>query len=173
MTELNIAYTTDIMGEDMSNSDNDYQQQHQQQQQQQQSHPLQQTQPQILIQPQNQTQPLIQQPQTQPLIQPQQHMNNFYMPQQHQNQQIKKQYQQPQRTPEYSFWDRMIMSRTDVFKLILLSFVIVLGISLDRFATHYITSYLSDNILSPLQELLFRLSYPILIFLFIWIIKSL
>jgi hypothetical protein len=167
MTELNIAYTTDIMGEDMSklHDDNDFQQQQQQQQQQQ--SPLQQSQPQIQIQPQ-----------PQPLIQPQLHsqqqqpnINNFYMPQQHQP--MKKQYQQPQRTPEYSFWDRMIMSRPDVFKLILLSFVIVLGISIDRFATHYITSYLSDNILSPIQELLFRLSYPILIFLFIWIIKSL
>jgi hypothetical protein len=168
MTELNIAYTTDIMGEDMSklHDDNDFQQQQTQQQQQQQQSPLQQSQPQIQIQPQ-----------PQPLIQPQLHsqqqpnINNFYMPQQHQP--MKKQYQQIQRTPEYSFWDRMIMSRPDVFKLILLSFVIVLGISIDRFATHYITSYLSDNILSPIQELLFRLSYPILIFLFIWIIKSL
>ena len=168
MTELNIAYnTTDIMGEDLSKGidDNDYQQQ--QQQQSQQSQPLlQQTQPQLQIQPQ--PQPIIQ-----PQIQSQPQMNNFFMPQQQQQPIIRKQYQQPQRNPEYSFWDRMIMSRPDVFKLILLSFVIVLGISIEKFATHYITSYLSDNILSPIQELLIRLSYPILIFLFIWIIKSL
>jgi hypothetical protein len=163
MTELNIAYnTTDIMGEDLSknNDDNDYQQQSQSLQQQQ-------IQPQIQIQPQ--PQPIIQ-PQIQ--SQPQPQISNFYMPQQQQPQ-IRKQYQQPQRTPEYSFWDRMTMSRPDVFKLILLSFVIVLGISIEKFASHYITSYLSDNILSPIQELLVRLSYPILIFLFIWIIKSL
>jgi len=163
MTELNIAYnTTDIMGEDLSknNDDNDYQ--HQSQSLQQQPPPQQQ----IQIQPQ--PQPIIQQ---QIQSQPQPQLSNFYMPQQQQP--VRKQYQQSQRTPEYSFWDRMTMSRPDVFKLILLSFVIVLGISIEKFASHYITSYLSDNILSPIQELLVRLSYPILIFLFIWIIKSL
>lgn len=169
MTELNIAYnTTDIMGEDLSkvNEDmNDYQSQHQQlsqQQTQQQSQQQQlqiQPQPQPIIQPQMNTQPIMQQP-----------MNNYYMTPQPQ---IKKQFQMPSKVPEYSFWDRMIMTRPDVFKLILLSFVIVLGISIEKFASHYITSYLADNILSPIQELLFRLSYPILIFLFIWIIKSL
>jgi hypothetical protein len=162
MTELNIAYnTTDIMGDDLSkgNEDIEYQQQS----------PIQQTQPQI-------------QPQPQPIIQPQLHsqqqqqpqqsqMNNFFMPQQQPT--MRKQYQLPQRAPEYSFWDRMTMSRPDVFKLILLSFVIVLGISIEKFASYYINSYLTDNILSPIQELLIRLSYPILIFLFIWIIKSL
>jgi hypothetical protein len=162
MTELNIAYnTTDIMGEDLSknNDDNDYQHQSQSLQQQPQQQIQIQPQPQPIIQPQIQSQP-----------QPQ--ISNFYMPQQQQPP-VRKQYQQPQRTPEYSFWDRMTMSRPDVFKLILLSFVIVLGISIEKFASHYITSYLSDNILSPIQELLVRLSYPILIFLFIWIIKSL
>jgi hypothetical protein len=163
MTELNIAYnTTDIMGEDLSknNDDNDYQ--HQSQSLQQQPPPQQQ----IQIQPQ--PQPIIQ-----PQIQSQPQISNFYMPQQQQQPPVRKQYQQPQRSPEYSFWDRMTMSRPDVFKLILLSFVIVLGISIEKFASYYITSYLSDNILSPIQELLVRISYPILIFLFIWIIKSL
>lgn len=163
MTELNIAYnTTDIMGEDLSkvNEDiNDYQSQQKQQQQQPPPQlPQLQAQPQPIIQPQLNTQPIMQQP-----------MNNFYM----QQPQIKKHFQMPSKVPEYSFWDRMIMTRPDVFKLILLSFVIVLGISIEKFASHYITSYLSDNILTPIQELLFRLSYPILIFLFIWIIKSL
>ena len=167
MTELNIAYnTTDIMGDDLSkvNDDNDYQQQP----------PLQQSQPQIQIQPQPQPliQPQLHSQQQQQQQQPQQpQMNNFFMPQQQPI--MRKQYQLPQRTPEYSFWDRMTISRPDVFKLILLSFVIVLGISIEKFASHYITLYLTDNILSTIQELLIRLSYPILIFLFIWIIKSL
>lgn len=163
MTELNIAYnTTDIMGEDLSKStdENEYQSQ-------------QQSQPPIQIQPQPQPiiQPQLPSQQSQlPLQQSQ--MNNFYIPQQQPI--IKKQYYpMQQKNPEYSFWDRMTLSRPDVFKLILLSFVIVLGISIEKFISHYITSYLTDNILSPIQELLFRLSYPILIFLFIWIIKSL
>lgn len=166
MTELNIAYnTTDLMNDDLSKiSDdmNDYQQQQPQQQQQQPQQQLQ--------QPQQQLPP--QQPQLPPQLPSQptiSHMTNYYP-----SQPIpRNQYKQPQRTPEYSFWDRMTLSRNDVFKLILLSFVIVLGISIEKFFSHYITLYLSDNILSSVQEFLFRLSYPILIFLLIWIIKSL
>jgi hypothetical protein len=80
---------------------------------------------------------------------------------------------QQNRNPEYSFWDRMALSRNDVFKLVLLSFVIVLGISIEKIGTHYITQYLSDNILSSIQEFIVRISYPIIIFIFLWIIKSL
>jgi hypothetical protein len=36
-----------------------------------------------------------------------------------------------------------------------------------------IKQYLTDNVLSPLQEFIVRLSYPVIIFLFLWIIKSL
>ena len=67
----------------------------------------------------------------------------------------------------------MALSRPDVFKLVLLSFVIVLGISIERIGYHYITQYLTDNILSPIQEFIIRVSYPIMIFIFLWIIKSL
>ena len=86
---------------------------------------------------------------------------------------IKKQQMQQNRNPEYSFWDRMALSRNDVFKLVLLSFVIVLGISIEKIGHHYITQYLSDNILSSIQEFIVRISYPIIIFIFLWIIKSL
>lgn len=75
--------------------------------------------------------------------------------------------------PSYSFWDRMSMKRSEVIKLAIFSLVIVLAISLDRIGTHYITKYLNDNILSDMQELLLRISYPVVIFLILWIIKSL
>jgi hypothetical protein len=147
MTELNIAY------DDYKpmNDENDYQPQHQQPQ-------MPQQQPQM---PQQQQQ-LPQQPPPQ---------NNYYIQQQAQQpppQPIKR-----NRYPEYSFWDRMAMSRSDVFKLVLLSFVIVLGISIEKLGSHYITQYLADNVLSPLQEFIVRITYPVLIFLFLWIIKSL
>ena len=110
----------------------------------------------------------------QPQIQQQQPLNNaYYINQQQQQPIIKKQQVYQQRNPEYSFWDRMTLSRNDVFKLVLLAFVIVLGISIERIANHYITLYLSDNILSSIQEFIVRISYPILIFIFLWIIKSL
>ena len=73
----------------------------------------------------------------------------------------------------YSFWDRMVGTRGDVIKLAVFSLVIVLGISFDRIATYYITKYLTDTEFSNLQEFLIRLSYPILVFIILWIIKSL
>jgi len=145
MTELNIAY------DDYKpmNDENDYQPQMPPQQQ-----------PQM---PQQQQQ-LPQQPPPQ---------NNYYIQQQPQ---LPPPAQLPikrNRYPEYSFWDRMAMSRGDVFKLVLLSFVIVLGISIEKLGSHYITQYLADNVLSPLQEFIVRITYPVVIFLFLWIIKSL
>ena len=172
MTELNIAYSyngNEMMDDKQSDDMIDYQQLSQQSQQQQQ----QQQQPQ-LSQPQ-----LSQQPQSLPQSQPQQLApinNSYYMsqsPMQQQQQIIKKQQVYQQRNPEYSFWDRMALSRNDVFKLVLLAFVIVLGISIFSIGNHYLTQYLSDNILSSTQEFIVRISYPILIFLLLWIIKSL
>ena len=176
MTELNIAYSyngngNELIDDKQSDDMIEYQQQTQiqplQQQPQMQQQPLQQ-QPQIQQQPQPQIQPQIQQ---QMQIQPMNN-SNYYM-NQSQPQIIKKQQIQQNRNPEYSFWDRMALSRNDVFKLVLLSFVIVLGISIEKIGNHYITQYLSDNILSSIQEFIVRISYPIIIFIFLWIIKSL
>lgn len=81
--------------------------------------------------------------------------------------------QVPQRPYQYSFWDRMVMSRREVMKLFILSIVIILGISLEKIGCHYITNYLSSNDLTTFQELMVRLSFPIVIFIILWIIKSL
>jgi len=78
-----------------------------------------------------------------------------------------------QRHPEYSFWDRMIMSKREVLKLFILSIVIILGISLEKIGSHYINSYLTSTDLSTYQELIVRLSFPIIVFIILWIIKSL
>ena len=157
MTELNIAYSYNgnDMGEEntMANYEPESYQNQPQQQQQSQQQP--QPQPQPQAQPQAQPPPII-----------------YYQPQQ-QAPQPRKAVPVQQRAPEYSFWDRMMLSRNDVFKLILLSFVVVLGISIEKLGSHYINTYLNDNILSSVQEFIIRLSYPLLIFIFLWIIKSL
>jgi len=75
--------------------------------------------------------------------------------------------------PEYSFWDRMVLSRREVLKLFILALVVVIGISLERIGCHYITNYINSNDLTTIQELLVRFSFPILIILILWIIKSL
>ena len=167
MTELNIAYAyngNEMMMDDKQSDDNiDYQQSQQQSQQQSpiQQSPIQQS----PIQQSTIQQLPIQQPQQLAPIN-----NSYYM---NQPQMIKKQQFYKQRNPEYSFWDRMAMSRNDVFKLVILAFVIVLGISIFSIGNYYITQYLSDNILSSAQEFIVRISYPILIFILLWIIKSL
>lgn len=178
MTELNIAYsynTNDMIIDEPKQNDDiiDYQQSIAN------AHSNSQTQailsPQQL-QPSPQLQPSQSQSQPSQIPTQQQIPSNYYNNQLSSQQPIiRKQQplQQYQRNPEYSFWDRMAISRPDVFKLVLLAFVIVLGISIDRIGTHYITQYLSDNILSPIQEFIVRISYPIMIFIFLWIIKSL
>ena len=78
-----------------------------------------------------------------------------------------------QRNPEYSFWDRMVLSKNDVLKLVILSLIIVLGLSIEKILFHYINQYLTENLLSPMQDFLVRLSIPVSVILFLWIIKSL
>jgi hypothetical protein len=79
---------------------------------------------------------------------------------------------QQQRKPEYNFIDRMNLKKSEVIKLALFSLVIVMGISVDRMLTYYLSKYISDNVLTDFQELLLRLSYPITIFLLLWIFKA-
>jgi hypothetical protein len=76
------------------------------------------------------------------------------------------------RKNEYNFLDRMNLKKTEVIKLALFSLVIVLGISIDRMLTHYLSRYINDNVLTDFQEILLRLSYPITIFLLLWIFKA-
>ena len=81
--------------------------------------------------------------------------------------------QVPKRNPSYSFWDRMALKRPEVVKLAVFGLVIVLAISLERIGTHYLTKYLADNMLTDFQEFMLRFSYPVVVFLLLWIIKSL
>jgi hypothetical protein len=99
----------------------------------------------------------------------QQQQQQMMMPTQHMAQQQSDQYR---RKPEYNFIDRMNLKKTEVIKLALFSLVIVLGISIDRMLTYYLSRYINDNVLTDFQELLLRLSYPITIFLLLWIFKA-
>jgi hypothetical protein len=99
----------------------------------------------------------------------QQAQQQMMMPTQQQHQHSQ---QQQQRKGEYNFIDRMNLKKTEVIKLALFSLVIVLGISIDRMLTHYLSRYINDNVLTDFQELLLRLSYPITIFLLLWIFKA-
>jgi hypothetical protein len=103
-----------------------------------------------------------------------QQMANQHLQQQMMNPQANNQRSNEQMKikQEYNFIDRMNVKKTEVIKLALFSLVIVLGISIDRMLTHYLSRYINDNVLTEFQEVLLRLSYPITIFLLLWIFKA-
>jgi hypothetical protein len=132
---------------------------------------------QALPPPQSQSMQIAQQQMAQQLANQQaQQMAQQQMAQQQQQMMMPTQQQQQsdqyRRKPEYNFIDRMNLKKTEVIKLALFSLVIVLGISIDRMLTYYLSRYISDNVLTDFQELLLRLSYPITIFLLLWIFKA-
>jgi hypothetical protein len=125
--------------------------------------------------------PMMPPPQSQSMQIAQQQIAQQQMAQQMANQQMQQQMMPSQtnnnsqvyaRKNEYNFLDRMNLKKTEVIKLALFSLVIVLGISIDRMLTYYVSKYINDNILTDFQELLLRLSYPITIFLLLWIFKA-
>lgn len=71
-----------------------------------------------------------------------------------------------------NFWDKLVSKKLDVIKLIMLSLVVLLGISIDKVANHYLSAYVGKAFLSDTQELLVRISYPIVVILILWIIKA-
>lgn len=152
MTELNLAYgfsDEEINIKKEKNNDDLYYKQKSQPQ------PSQQVIEQQLPSPMMQQPiPMMQQPQ--PIMMP-----------------VVEKYSNRNRNESYSFWDRMIISRGDVIKLTAFSLVILLAISLDKIINNYLTKYLSENIFTNIQEFIIRLAYPIAVFLFLWIIKSL
>lgn len=121
-------------------------------------------------QPQQQPQAQLQPQQPQPRQQPKENFTDYQVYQETPQRQMRPQIQQ---SYQYSFWDRMVMSRREVMKLFILSIVIILGISLEKIGCHYINQYLTSNDLTNIQEFLVRLSFPIIIFIILWIIKSL
>ena len=73
---------------------------------------------------------------------------------------------------ENTFWNRFVSKKHEVFKLFLFSLVIVLAIGMDKIFAHYLNKYINENILTNTQELIIRISYPILIILALWIFKA-
>lgn len=71
-----------------------------------------------------------------------------------------------------SFWDKIGNKKMEVIKMFILSLVVVLGLSLDRVAGHYLDNYISKAILTNLQEVMVRISYPVGIILVMWVIKA-
>ena len=83
--------------------------------------------------------------------------------------------QQGAAPPHYagpSFWDRLVMKRSEVVKLVCLALIIVFAIGVDRVSTHYVAAYVAASFLTPLQEALVRISYPLVALLLLWFMKA-
>lgn len=74
--------------------------------------------------------------------------------------------------PSESFWDRVSQKRYEVLKIVVLALIVLLALSMDSVFKHYLTQYISDSLLTTMQELLVRVSYPVAVLLAIWFIKS-
>lgn len=71
-----------------------------------------------------------------------------------------------------SFWDRLASKKWDVVKTVVLSLIVLLAIATDGVAMHYLSKYMSESILTSMQEFLVRISYPVVVILAIWVIKA-
>lgn len=74
---------------------------------------------------------------------------------------------------EESFWEKIAQKKWDVIKMFTLSLVVLIAISIDRMATHYLTAYVGKAFLTEMQEFLVRLSYPVTVLVVLWILKAL
>ena len=105
--------------------------------------------------------------------------NNFFRDNQMQNQlsqlqeelRLQKQKTQSNKTNDVNLIDRFVSKKKDVIKLVLISLTIVLAFSLHYVIHDALKAYLMNNILTPSQELMTKLAYPVTILLVIWTIK--
>lgn len=78
----------------------------------------------------------------------------------------------PPQMYEDSFFDKLGRKKWEVVKLVILSLVVLLGISMDKVVNHYLTVYISKSFLTDTQEFFVRIGYPISIVIVLWVIKS-
>jgi len=168
-TDLSLAYgTSDGLYDQNQNQNGSYSQQQsnsydepsvnykQQQQQQQQQQQHQQQQPQLA---------------QQVALPPQGMVDPSYAPPQAMYQQQGKVYKHNSGSG-VGFFERMVGKKGEILKLVVLSLVILLAISIDKVATFYYNNYISTAYLTGSQEILVRISYPLLVILLLWVIKA-
>uniref|UniRef100_A0A6C0CVK5 Uncharacterized protein n=1 Tax=viral metagenome TaxID=1070528 RepID=A0A6C0CVK5_9ZZZZ len=104
--------------------------------------------------------------------------NSFFRDNQMQNQlsqlqeELRLQKQKTYKTSnDVNIIDRFVSKKKDVIKLVLISLTIVLAFSLHYVIHDALKAYLMNSILTPSQELMTKLAYPVTILLVIWTIK--
>jgi hypothetical protein len=70
------------------------------------------------------------------------------------------------------YFDKLAAKRKDVMRIIQLSLVIVLALSLHFIVDHYLKNYIKNNDLSFERELILRALYPVAVIFIIWNMKA-
>lgn len=70
------------------------------------------------------------------------------------------------------YFDKLAAKRKDVMRIIQLSLVVVLALSLHFVIDHYLQNYIKNNDLSFERELIIRLLYPVAVIFIIWNLKA-
>ena len=84
---------------------------------------------------------------------------------------MQKQKLQASKSNDVNSIDRFVSKKKEVFKLVIISLTILLAFSMHFVVNDMLKSYLMNTILTPTQEMLTKLSYPITVLLLIWTIK--
>jgi hypothetical protein len=79
------------------------------------------------------------------------------------------QYQLVPRRPSYV--EQLMSSKRDLMKLLLMSLVVVIGLSIHHVAKFLVKEMLATRTLSFGQELALRAAYPLIIVFFVWNFK--
>jgi hypothetical protein len=67
-----------------------------------------------------------------------------------------------------SYFDKLISKKKELMKIVQISFIITLGISIYYFIDHYLTFYINSKDFSFERQFLIRLLFPISIIFIIW-----
>ena len=67
-----------------------------------------------------------------------------------------------------SYFDKLFSKRKEIYKVLQLSLIITLGLSIHFLIDHYLTKYLADNEMSFERQLILRLMYPLAVLFILW-----
>jgi len=67
-----------------------------------------------------------------------------------------------------SYFDKLFSKRKEIYKVLQLSLIITLGLSIHFLIDHYLSKYLADNEMSFERQLILRLMYPLAVLFILW-----
>lgn len=74
----------------------------------------------------------------------------------------------PQEPEQPSYFDKLFGKKKELYKVLQLSLIITLGLSLHFLIDHYLTRYLAEHEMSFERQLILRLLYPAAVLFIIW-----